>query len=152
MKTTIQALAAALVLAVVPARAQQVGGFGAGVVVGDPTGLTVKTWIDSSRALDAGVGFSGEATFYADYLWHAWDVFPQPSQGKLGAYVGGGPRIETRRDAEFGLRALAGVDYWIAGRPIEVFFEAGPVLRLTPGRGVGVDGGLGVRFYFGAGK
>jgi hypothetical protein len=147
MKTMI--LASVLALVSVPARAQQVGGFGAGVILGDPTGLTVKTWLDATRALDAGVGFSGDAAFYADYLWTAWDLFPQPSQGKLGAYVGGGPRLEFDRDTEFGLRTLAGATYWVANRPIEIFFEAGPVFRLAPDRGVDVDGGLGVRFYFG---
>ena len=132
-----------------PARAQQAGGFGAGVIVGDPTGVTVKGWLDDRHAFDAGVGFSGDAAIYADYLWHAWDLFPQPGKGRLGGYVGAGPRIETQRDTAFGIRTLGGLAYWAASHPIELFFEVGPVFRLSPESQVDVDAGLGVRFYFG---
>jgi len=130
-------------------QAQQAGSFGAGVVAGDPTGLALKYWFDNVRAMDAGVGFSGDAALYADLLWHGWDMFPQPEKGKLGAYVGVGPRIETNRDTALGIRTMGGVDYWFEGHPIELFFEAGPVFRLTPDRNVDVHGGIGVRFYFG---
>jgi hypothetical protein len=129
--------------------AQRAGLFGAGVILGDPTGATVKYWLDDTRAFDAGIGFSGDATFYADFLWHSFDLLPQPEQGKLGAYVGAGPRLETERRTAFGIRTVGGVNYWLGGRPIELFLEAGPVFRLDPDRGTDVDAGLGVRFYFG---
>lgn len=130
-------------------RAQSSGLFGAGVALGDPTGLTIKYWLDGSRAFDVGVGFSGDAAFYADFLWHAWDLFPQPSQGRLGGYLATGPQINTDRRSTFGIRTLAGLNYWLAQRPIEIFLEAGPVFELTPERDVETVGGLGVRFYFG---
>src|SRR5690349_9004520 len=100
-------LTAALALISVNAYAQA-GKFGAGVVVGDPTGVTVKYWIDNAFAFDAGVGFSGDATFYGDLLWHSWNIIPQPERGRMGAYVGVGPRVETDRDSTVGLRTLAG--------------------------------------------
>ncbi|MBI5630611.1 MAG: hypothetical protein HY921_06985 [Elusimicrobia bacterium] len=153
MKLMRPVVTAVLALALTgPACAQHHGSFGAGVILGDPTGLTLKTWVDDRQAFDVGVGFSGDAAFYADYLLHAWDVLPQPSQGRLGAYLGLGPRVETQRDATFGIRTLGGVDYWIANRPIELFLEAGPVFRLAPERQVDVDAGLGVRLYFGGSK
>lgn len=128
------------------------GMLGGGVILGNPAGLTGKLWLDSSRAIDAGVGFSGDAAFYMDFLWHAWDLFPQPKTGRLGAYAGVGPRLETRRDAKFGVRTMAGLAYWLPKRPIELFVEAGPVWRVAPDTGVEADGGLGVRFYFGGSK
>ncbi|MBI5622163.1 MAG: hypothetical protein HY924_00145 [Elusimicrobia bacterium] len=128
------------------------GMLGAGVILGNPAGLTGKLWLDPTRAIDAGVGFSGDAAFYMDFLWHAWDLFPQPKTGKLGAYASVGPRLETRRDAEFGVRTLAGLVYWLPKHPIELFVEAGPVWRVAPDSGVEADGGLGVRFYFGGRK
>src|SRR5688572_12046329 len=104
-----------------PVRAQEPGGVGVGIIVGDPTGLTLKGWLDGHHAFDVGVGFSGDAAFYADYLWHAWNVFPQPNQGKLGLYVGLGPRVETQRDPTFGIRTVGGLAYWLADHPVELF-------------------------------
>ena len=129
------------------ARAQKAGSFGGGVALGDPTGLTVKYWTGRDAAIDAGVGFSGDAALYADYLWHFWDI-PQPAQGKAAVYVGAGPRLETARRTAFAIRTLAGLSYWMPRHPIELFVEAGPVFRLEPDRGVDADFGLGVRFYF----
>ena len=145
------ALAASLVLLGGPAdAAPRSPGTGVGVVAGNPTGVTLKHWPDPSLAFDAGIGFSGDAAFYADFLWHSWDLFPPPSRGRLAAYAGLGPRLETERTAVLGLRTIAGAAYWLAGRPVEIFMEGGPVFRLAPGRGVDIDIGGGIRFYFGA--
>lgn len=129
--------------------AQNSGDFGAGVVVGDPTGITAKYWLDSRWGVDAGVGFSGDAAFYGDLVYHGWDVLPQPKTGRLAATLGLGPRIETNRDTVVGLRTMAGLDYMLPRHPVEVFFEVGPVFRFEPDRGVDWDAGLGLRFYFG---
>ncbi|MBI3548199.1 MAG: hypothetical protein HY078_04005 [Elusimicrobia bacterium] len=152
--TRVPSILLAAFAAAMPAAAQTSGQLGAGVIIGEPIGPTIKYWLDDTRAIDAGVGFGGSnAVFFTDVLFHAWDVAPQPSRGRLGAYVGLGPRIEARDDdALFGLRTIAGGDYRVQGRPIELFFEAGPVFQLTPSHRVDVDGGLGVRFYFGLGK
>lgn len=147
--------AAALALAVscltfsASARAQQAGSLGGGVRLGDPTGLELKYWVGDAAAFDAGVGFSGDAVFYADYLWHSWTILPQPQQGKLGTYVGFGPRIQAEReDSTLGVRTVAGVDYWLAGHPIEFFLDLGPVFQIAHEHGVGFDAGIGVHFYF----
>jgi hypothetical protein len=146
-------LALSLLLALAgPASAQQAGQFGAGVILGRPVGATVKYWLTGTQALDVGLGFGGDLTVYADYLWHAWDLFPQPPKGKLGGYIGLGPRFEADGDGEFAARTMAGLDYWVPNHPIELFLEGGPVFRLSPDRAVEADAGIGVRFYFSAGK
>jgi len=129
---------------------QQAGQFGAGVVLGVPIGGTAKYWLNDRQAFDFGVGFGdGDTVLYGDFLWHAWNIFPQPQKGKLGAYVGVGPRLETADEAEFAIRTMAGLDYWVENNPIELFLEGGPVFRFTPSSDVSADVGLGVRFYFG---
>ena len=139
-----------LTAAALPARAQVLHDVGVGVVVGDPIGGTAKLWLDDTLAVDFGVGLSGDAVLWGDLLWHAWDLLPQPPQGRLGAYVGAGPRVETASDVEFGVRTIVGVSWRLPRHPIELFAEAGPVFRLTQSAGVSADGGAGVRFYFGA--
>jgi len=148
MKTILIALALA---AAVPASAQ--GPFteaGAGVIAGDPIGGTAKLWLDRDFALDVGVGFSGSTVLWGDFLYHAWNLLPQPSEGKLGLYFGAGPRLETADDAQFGIRTMVGASWRITRQPMEFFVEAGPVFRVTQGGGVGADGGIGVRFYLGS--
>ncbi|MBI4061503.1 MAG: hypothetical protein HY403_08745 [Elusimicrobia bacterium] len=123
---------------------------GVGVIAGDPIGGTAKIWFDESHALDLGVGFSGDVVFWGDLLWHAWNLLPQPRDGKLGAYLGVGPRLEAAPDAEFGVRTVAGASWRLSRQPIELFAEAGPLFRVAPESGVGADGGVGVRVYFGS--
>lgn len=131
-----------------PARAQKGGDAGGGVVLGAPTGITGKLWLDGKQALDAGLGWNSELTVYGDYLWHVWDLLPQPSQGKLPVYLGLGMQGRMYHEAEFGLRTVAGIAYWLPRDPVEIFAEIVPVFHLTRATGFGVDGAIGVRYYF----
>ncbi len=129
--------------------AQQAGDFGAGVVLGDPTGATAKLWLNDSQALDAGVGVNSNFVVYSDYLWHSWKVLPQPAEGKLPVYVGLGAQIRSMSpDSEFGLRAVAGIAYWLPRNPVEIFVEVVPVVYVTPGNSVDLDADIGLRYYF----
>lgn len=132
-----------------PAWAGPPQGIGLGIIAGNPTGLTGKVFSGDTLAYDVGVGFSGDAAIYADALWHSWDMLPKPNEGLLGAYAGLGPRFETKKDLSFGIRTMAGAAYYFARHPIELFAELGPAFQLTPSRAVGLDGGLGLRVYFG---
>jgi hypothetical protein len=142
------ALAGLVFSAASPVRAQKAGNFGVGVALGNPTGVTGKYWVDGARALDFGLGYSTDLAFYGDYLWHSWTVLPQPSQGKLGGYLGVGGQVRALDSTEFGIRAVAGASYWLPEDPVEFFSELAPVFRLTPGNSVGLDAALGVRYYF----
>ena len=137
-----------LIAAAAPSRAQKAGDLGAGVILGNPTGVTGKYWIDGTRAVDVGLGFSTDLAVYGDYLWHGWNVLPQPAQGKMPVYLGLGAQVRTLDDAEFGIRTVAGIAYWLPNNPVELFFEVVPVFRLTPGTSVGLDAGLGLRYYW----
>ena len=147
MKKTAFAFAC-LVAAASPLWAQKSGDIGAGVILGNPTAVTGKIWLDESQAADAGLGFSTHLAVYGDYLWHSWTVLPQPNQGKLPAYIGLGAQVRTFHDAELGIRTVAGVAYWLPRDPVEIFFEIVPVFRLEPRDSVGLDAGVGLRYYF----
>ncbi len=75
------------------------GKFGAGIVVGEPTGPTVKYWLNDTMAIDGTLGWSlrDDDNIYlnADILWHNFDLF-QPTRGRAAVYYGVGPSIEFR--------------------------------------------------------
>jgi len=134
-----------------PASAQQKGQLGLGILLGDPTSGTAKYFLDDKNAFDFGIGWSADVVLHADYVWHGWELIPDPSRGKLAAYAAIGPRFETQRDFDFGIRTMLGLSYFphLKRRVVEFFVELGPCFRLepTPAR-VRVDGGFGLRYYF----
>ncbi|MBI5201842.1 MAG: hypothetical protein HY925_09680 [Elusimicrobia bacterium] len=149
MKTLI--LAALLVPGIfAPAFAQSRGEFGLGGMIGAPTGVTAKFWTSKTQAVDAALGYNGNLAIHGDYLWHAWDVFPEPKAGKLGGYAGVGLRLRNREDddLEFGFRGPVGLSYWLARTPTELFVELAPVLKVNANNAIDLDGAVGLRYYF----
>ncbi|MDD5209185.1 MAG: hypothetical protein PHV36_07345 [Elusimicrobiales bacterium] len=147
---TLMVLACLFALGVGPLQAQKAGDFGAGIVLGNQTGATAKFWLDGSKALDAGLGFNDNLTLYGDYLWHSLRVFPQPEAGKIPAYIGLGAQIgnSSHNDSSFGLRAVAGVAYWLPRNPLEIFLELVPVVHFSNHGGTDINMDLGLRYYF----
>ena len=90
------------------------GRIGAGLVVGEPTGPTVKYFLNDIIAIDATMGWSlrDDRNIYvnADILWHDYDLI-QPARGRAAVYFGVGPSLEFRHndDNRFGVRGPIGV-------------------------------------------
>jgi hypothetical protein len=127
-------------------------GFGVGILLGEPSGISMKGWLSSSSAIDAAVAWSfrqdGTFHIHADYLLHAFDVIKAPE--KIPLYYGIGGRLRTGRheDAHFGLRMVVGVDYLFRDAPIDLFVEVAPILDLAPATEAEVNAGVGARFWF----
>jgi hypothetical protein len=127
-------------------------GFGAGILIGEPTGLSMKGWLNQTNAVDAGVAWSyrqsGSFHLHADYLWHSFHVFD--TKELIPLYYGIGGRIRTARheDTHLGLRMTAGIDYMVRDAPFDVFFEIAPILDLAPATEVEANAGIGARFFF----
>jgi hypothetical protein len=139
----------ALVL-IAPGRAQD-RGFGLGVILGEPTGLSGKYWLSERNAVDAGMAWSFRAQgffhIHADYLWH----FPLHTQSaeRFSFYAGVGGRLgAASHDALLGVRIVGGLVFWPRNTPIDVFLEFAPVLDLAPATEMTANGGIGVRFFF----
>src|ERR1017187_9804926 len=85
-------------------------GYGIGIILGEPSGLSGKYWLNSTNALDFGLGFSftnfdnGRIQLHCDYLWNNYILF-QTSE-KLIIYYGPGIKILTggSNDAKLGIR------------------------------------------------
>lgn len=138
------------------------GSFGAGIMIGEPTGLTFKQWMQHNRALDlaAAWSFANEAALHVhmDYLYHV----PGPPEIEVPGllfHIGVGGRIKLVEDdndkdneAEnrLGVRVPLGVDYLFARSHVELFLEVAPLVDLAPDTDFTVNGGMGIRYYFGA--
>ena len=126
---------------------------GVGLIIGAPTGLSLKVWRDSIHAVDIGLGWTAEHNenfhLHADYLVHDFSVF-KPGTGRMPLYYGVGGSISKKsgNDAHIGIRVPFGISYFFARSPLELFGELAPRADLSPSSHFTVDAALGVRFYF----
>lgn len=131
----------------------QRGGTGIGVIAGEPTGLSVKHWLDAETAIDAALGwsFEGRTSFHlhADWLRHDFAIFPV-EKGALPLYYGVGARFKSRRDRDdsFGIRVPVGLAYHFEDVPLELFGEIVPLLDLVPSTDLNLNAAIGARWYF----
>jgi len=136
-------------------------GFGMGIILGEPTGLSAKAWTSSDNAFDFALAWSfhnyhhndnhnhndGDVLLQADYVWHFFNAI-SVSSGKLPIYVGIGARVVLADDPSFGVRIPVGIDYLFADAPIDIFLELVPILDLSPETDFGIGGGIGIRYWF----
>ena len=153
--------------------AQGPGGkeFGFGLILGEPTGGTIKYWLNSENALVADIGYSyfGAPRIDVDYLWHfhAFNSNVVKLYAAIGGAVGFGNgyygvfyrgkhydegdypfyyRGYRNSDIGFGIRAMFGLNIIPKRTPLEFFLEIGPLIGISP-FGVAFDAAVGVRFY-----
>ena len=143
--------------------AQKANELGIGAVGGEPTGLSLKYWLDNYQAVDAGIGWSFYANdsfaLHADYLLHSFSILPLAgTPNKLPVYFGAGLRFKAKNnhggvaqnedDSIWGIRIPVGVSYLFAGQPLDLFAEVAPVLDFAPEGEITLNGGIGLRYYF----
>ena len=138
-------------------------GFGIGLILGEPTGLSAKLWTSKVNAFDFGIGqsvggdrfyykgyYSGGSRvhFHMDYLWHSFNAIRSTEKFPLFYGIGGRFNSGGGYDGSFGIRGVFGIAWFPRSTPIDVFVELVPVFQLTPSTGFGIDAGLGIRFFF----
>lgn len=152
MKPIVIALAAALAFAATAEGARQ-GPFGLGIIVGEPTGLNGKLFLDDNNAIEAAVAWSlrgdNDLHVQADYLYHRYRAL-RVETGRLPLFFGLGGRVALRenRDDLVGLRIPVGLAYEFEDAPFDAFFQIVPLLELLPDTEFELEGALGARFWF----
>lgn len=157
MKKTLLTLA--LVMLLLTAANAQSKGLGLGIIIGEPTGVTLKVWQGGNVAFDAAAAwsFKDEGAFHvhADFLWHNFGLI-SVTQGDMALYYGVGGRIKFREDrglgddddALIGVRFPLGLAYYFQPFPGELFVEVVPLLNVAPSTDFDLNGALGFRYYF----
>ena len=131
-----------------------VGKFGAGIILGEPTGASLKYWLNETMAVDGAFGLSShdntDLYLQGDVLWHNFDLIPV-SQGRLPVYFGVGGLARFRdhnRDNEVGVRVPVGLSYMFENAPVDIFVEIAPAIDFTPDARGEITGGIGIRYWF----
>ena len=72
------------------------------------------------------------------------------ASGSLPIYYGIGGRIKFDDEDEnkIGVRIPIGLAYQFADAPLDIFFEIVPLLDLAPATDFGLNGAIGIRYFF----
>ena len=144
-------LLAAIVLVMLGSTAKaQVDGFGLGLIFGNPTGISAKYFMNEKNAIDGALAWSLNGDWmqiHADYLWHFYVI--DVSKGEMPFYVGAGAKFGIGDDFHLGVRIPLGIAYHFENAPLDIFLEIVPGMDLTPDTDFELDGGIGIRYYFG---
>ncbi len=164
MKRFSYAIVALLLFVAVQGSVGQDRGFGLGVIIGEPTGVSAKLWTSRVNAFDFALGWSiggdrigkfkgnysggSRVHFHVDYLWHAFDVIDASERFPLYYGLGGRMNSGAGYDASLAVRGVLGIAWLPRNTPIDLFLELVPSLQLTSSTGFGLDAGIGARYFF----
>ncbi len=143
--------------------------FGLGIVLGDPTAITGKYWMDSRFAIDMGLAYNFDNFFtvYADYLHHWPSAFGGAKEAfirELVPYLGIGGlfhsseepyhhkrhhhHVHGETEVNLLVRVPLGIEWLPRNVPIGVFLELVPGIFIVPEVTGAFMGGIGIRYYF----
>jgi hypothetical protein len=133
--------------------------FGLGLIIGEPTGVSLKYWFDKEQTVDGAFAWSlsedNAFQLQGDYLFHNYQL---SNSDQWPVYYGIGALLRFK-DSEgkkhddhktvFGFRVPLGISYLFEDdTPFEFFFEIVPILEVAPDAELALDAGVGLRFYF----
>lgn len=140
---------------------------GVGLILGEPTGATLKYWKNKDRAIDAGLAFSFDdyMIFYSNYLIQFAPIKDFLPYAGIGGEIlfstysrRDGPDYDHRNNHHFnrnergrsalGIRIPIGVEWMIPNYPIGLFGEIAPGMAIIPDIFGYLQGGIGGRYYF----
>lgn len=142
------------------------GDTGLGVILGEPTGFSLKHWTDANHALDGGLAYSFGNSFqiFGDYLWHDHGLFGNstPFTARLSAYIGAGlgmgfatdsgssnrKKDGSKEDFKAWIRVPFGAEWILPQAPVGLGVELVPGMKFVEETEFVFQGGFLVRYYF----
>jgi hypothetical protein len=123
--------------------------FGAGIVLGEPSGLNGQFFWSSNTAIDVTAAWSWRDWFMTaadfqvyNYIWDApreWTWYYG-----LGAYLA----LPENESGTLGVRVPVGLKYSFPHSYLDVWAEVDPALQLIKDTEAELHGGIGVTFWF----
>ncbi|MDP2599618.1 MAG: hypothetical protein Q8P84_02650 [Deltaproteobacteria bacterium] len=133
--------------------------FGAGLYLGEPTGITLKGYLTEQLAINGVAAWSfttDSLMVIGDVVFDFFDIPVDSDAVNIPFYAGAGAVISIdggrgagRSDGTTaGVRIPVGVAFQWTRHPVEAFVEVGPGVRLAPNTEFDLTGGVGARYYF----
>lgn len=132
---------------------------GLGIVIGSPTGISLRSLLATRSAISAHAGWSfiGNAGVHltGDYQYLFPMVIETAEGGSISdvtPYIAVGGRLRVKEadeddtEVHLGLRVGGGIEYLISR--FGIFLEVLPVVDLVPATDLDFEGGIGFLFYF----
>ena len=155
-------IAFALNAGVAPAAENQIG---LGLIAGNPSGISAKIATGKMNSIDLILGYNmnryddrypnnddccrvgGIVYTSADYVWYDYNLI-RICGIRFPIYYGPGFNVIFSHYTSAGIRGVMGLEYQFAKSPFDVFLEIVPGINLAPNTVMGIDGGLGTRYFF----
>jgi len=130
---------------------------GIGLIIGEPTGLSLKLWRSPTKAIAMGLGWSvfdnqndpqtTRIHLHMDFLRHSYNRIS--SQERLPVYYGIGGRFigGSETQSSLALRGVLGIAWEPASTPLDLFLEIAPSLQVVPSSHFNLDAALGIRYF-----
>jgi hypothetical protein len=147
-------------------------GFGIGVILGSPSGLSLKIPASPANSINVIAGWDLDdndgrwendeccSSFYigGDYIFYNYNLI-RVNQGRMPLYYGpglnasfwngpNGPNDDDNDNFRIGLRIALGLEYQFATAPFDIFVEIAPGVTVVPATYAYVSAGIGTRFFF----
>lgn len=143
-------------------------GFGLGVILGTPSGLSLKIPANPNNSINViagwdlddgpgpGPGYNDDccSSFYlgADYIFYNYNLI-RVQRGRMPLYYGPGLNASFwdapgDDDVRVGFRIAVGLEYQFATAPFDIFVEIAPGVNVIPSTDGYVSAGIGTRFFF----
>ena len=135
------------------------GQLGLGIILGAPTGLSLKFWQSRRTAFDLALAwdFIDDKDYFhihGDYLYHFPLTLEGVTRSTLWTYLGIGARLRFKSNGEekdkkvFGIRGVGGLEFMPHRVPLDVFLEIAPVMNIIKTTDFDIDVGIGIRYTF----
>jgi hypothetical protein len=122
--------------------------YGLGLIIFDPSGMTVKAWLRSSGALAGAVGWSAmpghQLHIHADYLFYSPRIASDQNVD-FSFYIGVGGKIVFQDHDPAWFRVPLGFDFLTRKAPLNIFLELVPSFNF---RDADLYGAVGIRYVF----
>ena len=126
-------------------------GFGLGIILGEPTGISFKHWTGYKTALvgAAAWAFGREDAFHLhmDYVLHNYRLI-KAERHTIPFYYGIGFRFKDEREDRLGIRFPLGIIFMFDEAPVDIFLELVPIFDFVPETGLSFNAGIGARYFF----
>jgi len=131
----------------------QTGKVGVGVVIGDPTGLSLKINHDAASSYNFAAAWSTgnetELQVHADYVRYNYKLLNlELENGTMPLYYGIGLNAHLSKNSALGIRVPLGINYIFSNAPLDMFFELAPTINVLPSTQFYLNGGIGIRYFF----